>query len=153
MEEKFSALMRSSEGFIFFVIKGISWGFVKLNACRFLVLISHLGDRLNLFLLLNLSHWRPINQHTHTHALSFGFLSRKCSWGRCESSFCEGEDAEAIQHCAECPSGISPHYGAMRAKNTNRKGGAFLLLHLFFYSRHNGSSFCRRSFAISSLQQ
>lgn len=65
MEEKFSALMRSSEGFIFFVIKGISWGFVKLNACWFLVLISHLGDRLNLFLLLNLSHWSPINQHTH----------------------------------------------------------------------------------------
>lgn len=38
-------------------------------------------------------------------------------------------------YCAECPSGISPHYSAMRAKNANRKEVHFccyIITFLFF---------------------
>lgn len=102
--------LAASDGHIFFVMKDIS--LAPLRSSAFVgsrTLIAHLGDRLNLLLLLNISHRRPIHQLTHGLCPSYPKTRLKSMWKM------------PRPYSAECPSGISPHYCEMRAKNTNRK--------------------------------
>lgn len=113
--------MIGSDGHIFFVIKDHR-GVVKLEACWFVSFNFH--DGANLYLLINISLFTPIHQSTDKIC---PFMENQAEVDVTVPS----EGSMLRPHCAECPPGISSHYCAMLAENTNRKE-VFLILYLRF---------------------
>lgn len=119
------------------------------------VLISHLGGRVNLFLLLNISYWRPIHQHTHTSFVLWLFIQNKAEF----SAKFPSVGRMLRPYCSECPPGISPHYCALLCyeKQTVRRcicavmSSLFSLFSIFLLVKtdfHLAAEVCGLKFAV-----